>query len=58
MEQIENRMVLDSQWELVELLQMRVPDVRSRRVQRILDEMEYNNIREREVVREDEFVRD
>ena len=46
---IENRMVVDSEWEGVELLQMRIPDKRSKRVQRILDEMEQGNLSEREV---------
>lgn len=58
MAQIENRMVVDSEWDGVEELQMRIPDRRSKRVQRYLDEIEYGNLSEREVVREDEFVRD
>lgn len=53
---IENRMVVDSEWDEVELLQMRIPDKRSKRVQRILDEMEHGNLSEREVRREDELV--
>lgn len=43
-EQIENRMVVDSEWEGLELIQMRKPDRRSRRLQRIIDEMEYEKI--------------
>lgn len=39
-EQIENRMVIDAEWESVEVLQMRVPDVGRKRWQRIFDEME------------------
>lgn len=54
---IENRMLIDREWEGVELLQMRIPYRRSKRVQRYLDEMEYGNLSEREVVREDELVR-
>lgn len=46
-EMIENRMLIDSEWEDVELLQMRVPDRRSRRLQRILDEMEYGRMEDR-----------
>ena len=46
---IENRMVVDSEWEGVEMLQMRIPDRKSKRVQRYLDEMEYGNLSEREV---------
>ena len=44
MEQIENRMVVDSEWEGVEALQMRIPDKRSRRLQRMIDEMEYERL--------------
>lgn len=40
-EQIENRMLIDSEWEVVEHLQMRTPDKPSRRLKRIIDEMEY-----------------
>lgn len=47
-EQIENRMVVDSEWEGVEALQMRVPDRRSRRMQQIIDEMEYGRMEEEE----------
>lgn len=43
-EMIENRMLIDSEWEEVELLQMRVPDRRSRRIKRVLDEMEYGRM--------------
>jgi hypothetical protein len=43
---IENRMVVDSEWEGLELVQMRTPDRRSRRLQRILDEMEYGRLEE------------
>lgn len=45
---IENRMLIDSEWEGVELLQMRLPDRKSKRVQRILDEMECGYFDERE----------
>ena len=48
MEQIENRMVVDSEWEGLELIQMRTPDRRSRRMQRILDELEYARLQEEE----------
>lgn len=34
-------MVVDSEWEGVEMLQMRTPDRHSRRLQQILDEEEY-----------------
>ena len=47
-EQIENRMVVDSEWEGVEALQMRTPDRRSRMMQRIIDEMEYGKTEEDE----------
>ena len=47
-EQIENRMVVDSEWESVEALQMRIPDRRGRRAQRIIDEMEYGRMEETE----------
>ena len=47
-EQIENRMLIDSEWEGVESLQMRAPDRRSRRMQRIIDEMEYGKMEEEE----------
>lgn len=49
MTQIESRMLIDSEWEGVELLQMRIPDSRSKRVQRYLDEMEQGSVEEREV---------
>lgn len=55
---IENRMLIDSEWEGVELLQMRIPDRRSKRVKRILDEMEYGNLSEREVKEDYESLRD
>ena len=55
---IENRMLIDSEWEGVELLQMRVPDKRSKRVQRYLDEMEYGDLSEREVREGYESLRD
>lgn len=45
-EQIENRMLVDSEWEGVEVLQMRTPDRSCRRMQRIIDEMEYGNMEE------------
>lgn len=45
---IENRMVIDSEWEGVEALQLRTPDKRSRRLQRIIDEMEYRKLEEEE----------
>ncbi len=47
-EQIENRMVVDSEWEGVEELQMRIPDRSCRRMQRIIDEMEYGKMEEEE----------
>lgn len=39
-EQIENRMVVDSQWEEVEKLQMRIPNRHSKKWKQIFDEME------------------
>ena len=36
-------MVVDSEWECVEVLQLRKPDIHSRRIQKIIDEMEYEN---------------
>lgn len=45
-EQIENRMLIDWQWEGVEELQMRMPDKRSRRLQQVIDEMEYGKMEE------------
>lgn len=45
-EQIENRMLIDSEWEGIEALQMRRPDQASRRLQRIIDEMEYGEMEE------------
>lgn len=47
-EQIENRTVIDSEWEGVEALQMRIPDRSCRRMQRIIDEMEYGKMEEEE----------
>ena len=47
-EQIENRMLIDSEWEGVEMLQMRTPDRHSRRLQQIIDEMEYGTMEEEE----------
>ena len=47
-EQIENRMVVDSEWEGVEELQMRISDRSCRRMQRIIDEMEYGRMEEEE----------
>ena len=44
MEQMENRMLIDSEWEGVEALQMHVPDRHSRRLQQIYDEMEYERM--------------
>lgn len=55
---IENRTVVDSEWEGVELLQMRIPDRKSKRWKRVFDEIEHGNLCEREVRREDELVRD
>lgn len=55
---IKNRMLIDSEWEGVELLHMRIPDRRSKRVQRYLDEMEYGNLSEREVKEVYESLRD
>lgn len=45
-EQIDNRMLIDSEWEGVEVLQMRKPDHNSRRLQKIIDEMEYGKLEE------------
>lgn len=47
-EQIENRMLIDYEWEGVEALQMRVPDRRSRRLQQIFDELEYGRMEKEE----------
>lgn len=47
-EQIENRMVVDSEFEGVEALQMRISDRSCRRMQRIIDEMEYGKLEEEE----------
>lgn len=47
-EQIENRMVVDSEWEEVEFLQMRRPDKPSRRLKRNMDELENGSMEERE----------
>lgn len=47
-EQIENRMVVDSEFEGVEALQMRISDRSCRRMQRIIDEMEYGRMEEEE----------
>lgn len=47
-EQIENRTVVDSEWEGVESLQMRIPNRSCRRMQRIIDEMEYGRMEEEE----------
>lgn len=55
---IENRMLIDSEWEEVEELQMRIPDKRSKRWKRVFDEMEQGNLSEREVKEGYEFVRD
>lgn len=48
-EQIENRMLIDTEWEGVEHLQMRRPDPHSRRLQRIIDEIEYQKLEENKV---------
>lgn len=48
MEQIENRMLIDSEWEGVEALQMRTPDRHSRRLQNIIDELEYGRMEKEE----------
>ena len=45
-EQIENRIVVDSECECVEALQLRVSDRRGRRIQRIIDKMEYGKMDE------------
>lgn len=45
-EQIENRMLIDSELEGVETLQMRTPDRHSKRLQQIIDEMEYGRLEE------------
>ena len=47
-DQMENRMVVDSEGEGVEELQMRIPDRSCRRMQRIIDEMEYGKMEEEE----------
>ena len=47
-EQIENKIVVDSEWEGVEALQMRIPDSSCIRMQRIIDEMEYGKMEEEE----------
>lgn len=39
--QIENRMVVDSEWEDVEELQMRIPDRSRKRINRNYKEFEY-----------------
>lgn len=39
-EMIENRMTVDSQWEEVEKLQMRIPSRHAKRWKQIFDEME------------------
>ena len=44
MEQIENRMVVDSEWEGVEFLQMRTPDIASKRMKKIIDELEHERM--------------
>lgn len=44
MAQIENRMVVDSEWEEVEFLQMRKPDKPSQRLKRIMDEIEFGGM--------------
>ena len=48
MEQIENRMVVDAEWVEVEMLQMRIPDRHSMRMQQIINEMEYGKMEEEE----------
>lgn len=47
-EQIENRMLIDSEWEGIEHLQMRTSDRHSRRLQQIIDEIEYGKLEERD----------
>ena len=42
--QIENRMLVESEYEGIEFLQNRIPDKHSRRLQRILDELEYGRM--------------
>ena len=44
--QIENRMLVDSEFEHMEHLQMRRPDEGARRLRRILDEVEYGRMEE------------
>ena len=44
-DQIENLILNDDWWKGVEELQMRLPDNNARRLQRILDEIEYNNMK-------------
>ena len=43
-EQIENLMLNDDWWKGVEELQMRFPDNNARRLQQIIDEMEYGRM--------------
>ena len=47
-EMIENRMLIDSVWEDVEFLQMRIPDRHSKRLKRIMDEMEYGRMEDKQ----------
>lgn len=57
MAQIENRMVVDSEWEEVEFLQMRRPDRPSKRLKKVMDEMEFGvENKEKEGGFWDEFV--
>lgn len=57
MAQIENRMVVDSEWEEIEFLQMRRPDRQSKRLKKVMDGMEFGGKnREKEGGFLDEFV--
>lgn len=46
MNEVDNIMTYDAYWEGVEMLQMRTPDRHSRRLQQIIDEMEYGRLEE------------
>lgn len=48
MNEVDNIMTYDEYWEGVEELQMRVPDRHARRLQSIINEMEYGKMEEEE----------
>lgn len=48
MNEVDNIMTYDAYWEGVEALQMRISDRSCRRMQRIIDEMEYGRMEEEE----------